>query len=330
MSSIHSDDNLTEQILFAIRDSKESLSFRQLCKQFDICEDYLLKEIMKIKSWGYEIFHSFDRIEFIAAPNSLIDTEIKYKLETKYIGKKIFTYQETKSTNDIASNYACSGEDEGVVIIAESQSQGRGRLGRVWHSPPLKGAYISIILKPDFESEFAPAVSILAALSLAEAVKEFTDEKVQIKWPNDVLINGKKTGGILTELSADNKKINHIIVGIGININQTTDDFPNELKEIATSLAIESKKEINRSELIKRFLTHFEIEYEYYKKDKKLTQIDRIRSLSSLIGKEITLSFGKNQITGKAVDIDSNGALLVLDDEKTHVINSGEVTIVKK
>ena len=248
---------------------------------------------------------------------------------TKFVGQNIHAYKSVKSTNEIASFLAESGEKEGTVIVTEEQTQGKGRLGRRWHSPPKAGIYVSIILKPAFTPDEAPGLAIMTALALADTFGELTSGKIQIKWPNDILLNGKKVAGILTELSAEKKKINHVIIGIGINVNHTKEDFPDDLKTVATSLRIINKKKADRVNLLQSFLKAFENEYRKYQKNRLKTSLKKIRKYSSLIGSWIKLNYGNKIIEGLAVDIDTNGALIIEIEGEKISINSGEVTVIK-
>ena len=327
--SIVTTPSLTEAVLNLLKET-ESLCFNRIEKKLNIPKEEVIRALIELKSWGYKLHLTDDSVSLVQIPDALIDTEITYNLKTNYIGKKIHSYRSVKSTNDTAQQFADSGEIEGTIITAEEQTKGKGRLGRVWFSKMKAGIYLSIILKPDFIPEKAPGLSIMTAVALSNSLAELTDANVQIKWPNDVLLNGKKTAGILTELSAEKEKIHHIIVGIGINVNHTESDFPDEIKDIATSVRRENGAEISRVVLIRKFLEQFEILYEDYKicQLEKLTQ--KIRAYSSLIGKNIKLNLGNSFIEGTVLDINSNGALLLNSQGKVVTLNSGEVTIVKE
>ena len=168
------------------------------------------------------------------------------------IGHQVHAYQSVKSTNDIAVRLAESGAPDGTIVTAEQQTGGRGRFGRVWHSPSGCGVYLSVILRPTLHPEQAPGMSIMTALALAETLSEYLPGKIQIKWPNDVLISGKKTAGILTKLSADHKRISYVVIGVGININHRSENFPDELKPIATSVRIGLRRKCDRVALLPR------------------------------------------------------------------------------
>ena len=318
------------EILLIALQSKNSLTVSYLLRKLSITTKELFKLCQVVESWGYKIKRTKNIIRLTSRPDALIDSEISFKLKTKKIGQKVFAYNSIHSTNTQAFKIAESGEPEGTIVTAEKQTKGKGRLGRSWHSPPKAGIYVSIILKPKFKPEYAPGLSIMTAAALADTISNFCDKKVQIKWPNDILINGKKVAGILTELSTDNGDINSVVIGVGINVNHTADDFPNELKDIATSIRKVSRKKVNRVDLLKLFLFEFEKNYELYKKSRLKKLLSKIKKYSSLIGSEVKLKSGRKIISGKAVDIDLSGALLVDVGNEIIAVTSGEVTVVKE
>ncbi|MFZ5980354.1 MAG: biotin--[acetyl-CoA-carboxylase] ligase [Candidatus Zixiibacteriota bacterium] len=283
-----------------------------------------------IKDLGYKIRFRSDTMAFIKAPDILTPTEISYRLKTKVIGHNITAYRSVKSTNDLAAELAEAGAPEGTIVTAEEQTRGRGRLGRDWHSPAGTGIYVSIILRPRFKPEKAPGLSIMTAVALADTINRFCNGEVRIKWPNDILINGRKTAGILTELVADKDKISHIVVGTGINVNLRGEDFPAELKDNATSLRRVNRKKVSRVEVLKTFLYFFEREYRDYPKYGLKKSHGKIKKYSSLLGQTIKILEGKNIIEGTAVDIDFSGRLILERNGVKTPISAGEVTVVKR
>ncbi len=327
--SVSEKERIAESLLNYIR-LNQTLTVEKILSTFSISLTELLNHIQMIKSWGYDIKNDNNSVTFISAPDALIDSEISYCLQTKKIGSRISAFQSVISTNETAATLAEQGADEGTIVVAEKQTKGKGRFGRHWHSIEKKGIYCSLILRPSLSPEFAPGLSLMTAAALADTFSLFTQAKVQIKWPNDILLNGKKTAGILTELSADKNKINHVIVGVGININHTPEDFPVDLLSTATSLCIENREKVSRVEFLQKFLGSFENAYECYKTDRLKSMHTKLRNYSSLLDSEITLSNGKKVISGKVVDINKDGALVLELDGNTIVVNSGEVTVVKK
>jgi len=283
-----------------------------------------------LKAMGYKVRRKKDLLAFISAPDTLISTEIAYGLKTKIMGRKVYAYRSVKSTNDIAAELAQAGEPEGTIVTAEQQTKGRGRLGRSWHSPPERGIYVSIILKPRFAPGKAPGLAIMTSVALADAVRKFCKAQVNIKWPNDILVGGKKAAGILTELSAERDTIDHVIIGVGINVNQRAEDFPAALKPIATSLRLANRRKVKRIALFQQFLRNLESEYRRYRKSQLAASHAKIRRYSSLIGHTARLSVGQRVVEGVVIDIDATGALIFEHDGQHRAVTSGEVSLVKE
>jgi BirA family biotin operon repressor/biotin-[acetyl-CoA-carboxylase] ligase len=322
-------ERLADQILEIIRD-RRGVRFRldDIAGEVGAKPQELPGAIRLLRAWGYDLDLTETGVRLLATPDSLTATELSYMLGTEFVGNTIMAYRDVKSTNDIAAREAEKGAEEGTVIVAEEQTQGRGRQGRSWHSPFGSGAYVSIILRPDLKPDLAPGLSLVAGLSLAEVLEQYCPKQVGIKWPNDVLLRGRKTAGILTELSAERGKINHVVVGVGININQTSLDFPDELLDIATSVRNVHGTMVDRVELVKRFLRSFEQEYKSYCESLLEPSRSRIRKYSSLLGRNVRVETGKKAYEGKAVDINEQGLLVVEIDGKRREFSSGEVTQV--
>ncbi|MFQ6092911.1 MAG: biotin--[acetyl-CoA-carboxylase] ligase, partial [bacterium] len=180
----------------------------------------------------------------------LTETQIREGLRTSFVGRKIFSFGVLKSTQDYALRLAEEGAEEGVVVIAEEQTGGRGRFGRVWYSPPGVGVWCSLILRPKMLPWESPRLTIVAALAAARAIESSAGPSAALKWPNDVLINNRKVCGILTELSAEAESVNFVIIGIGVNVNQAATHFPSHLRHRATSLRIECGHQVSRIKLL--------------------------------------------------------------------------------
>lgn len=335
-------EKLADRLLLLIR-TRPGARFRldHVADELSAHRDDLPRAAEQLRTWGYTLNLTESDIRLLATPDSLTATELTWGLDTRFIGKRLLAFNQVKSTNDIAAREAESGAPEGTVVIADQQIFGRGRLGRVWHSPPGTGAYISIILRPSFLPDRAPGLSLMTALALTRAIEITENIEVKIKWPNDIMLNGRKTAGILTELSADRNKIYYVVVGIGINTNQTETDFPDELRDLATSIRIASGHEISRVALVQTFFREFEREYQLYCQDFLAPSLSRLRRYSSLIGQPVRLDTGHGIIEGRAVDIDTNGSL-ILEQESPELeqegskhgrrltISAGDVSVVKK
>jgi len=248
-------------------------------------------------------------------------------LHTEFIGRNVEYYDSIPSTNIRAKEIAAESK-EGTLIISEEQTQGRGRLSRRWVSPKGKGLWFSIILKPDFKPEKVYKITLIGAAAITEALEDM-GIKSYIKWPNDIIVEGKKICGILTEMSCENDRVNYVIMGIGINVNLKEEDFDEELIEKATSLRIVTGKEIDRSQLLANVLNHMERLYIPFKVKGSLDETIRIcREKSILIGNQVRIIRGDMITSGKVLNIDDEGYLLVqYEDGKIEKILSGEVSI---
>lgn len=239
---------------------------------------------------------------------------------------KIYSFEKLESTNDKAKEIA-RDEKEGTVIIAKEQTKGRGRLGRTWHSPRGKSILMSIILKPNMEPKDMQKIVLIGAAAVNMALKDIGIES-QIKWPNDIIVQGKKVCGILTEMSSNFNGLNYVIIGIGININQDIEDIPKELKEKSTSLKLIKNKEIHKEELLQILLNRFKELYMPFKNHGDIKGvIDICGKNSAIIGKNILVIQGDNIRKGKALDINMEGELLVEFSEGIERVYSGEVSI---
>ncbi len=258
--------------------------------------------------------------------------EIKKNLTGSFIGRNIYYKEEVDSTNTSAKELSAKGMKNGSVIISNYQKKGKGRNGKIWTSPCGCNVYMSILLKPKFSPEVAQGMTILAAVSVADAIAETTALKPQIKWPNDILVNSKKVSGILTEMSTQNMTIEHIIVGIGINVNLEEKDMENNIKAIATSLLIESKNmsssngPINRNRLITAIIKKFDKYYEMFLSTGLSSVLQYYQKYFILIGKEIEINIDNKRVKGRVVGIDSKGALLLKTGEnELERVVSGEI-----
>ncbi|MEW5994812.1 MAG: biotin--[acetyl-CoA-carboxylase] ligase [Candidatus Zixiibacteriota bacterium] len=229
------------------------------------------------------------------------------------------------STNDVARDLAEKGAPEGTIVIAESQTRGRGRLGRTWHSPPGTGLYFSIVLRPSLDPSDLPKITLLAGVAVAEAIEETTGLHPLIKWPNDLLLAGKKVAGILTELYGDITSP-YVILGIGINVHTRREEFLPELQETATSLDMAGGQNISRANLLQAILTHLGRWYESFKKGAFQPILDAWRKRCVIIGARVRILSGEKELEGTVVDMDVAGALLLRDQAgQIQRILSGEV-----
>lgn len=302
---------MQERILDFLRRKQEYVSGEEISQHLGISRQGLWKHIQELKESGYEIVavpHLGYRL--VSSPDRLFPSEISSHLNTKFIGRNIRYFDQLASTMDVATELAIKGEPEGTVVLSESQSRGRGRLGREWFSPRHKGIYFSLILRPKILPGEAAVLTLLAAVSICEAVRETTGLNSQIKWPNDILLGHKKIGGILTELNAEMDVIRFIVIGMGLNVN-------NDKKSLlpqATSLREEKKENINRVELLKAILRSIEENYLLFQKDGAHPILDKWRHFNLTLGRRVRILSHKEHIEAEAVDIDTDGSLLLRND----------------
>jgi BirA family transcriptional regulator, biotin operon repressor / biotin---[acetyl-CoA-carboxylase] ligase len=253
-------------------------------------------------------------------PDILTPDMLRQRLKGSLFGKRIYHFFKVDSTNRVALDLGHAGEPEGAVVLAEEQTVGRGRAGRVWHSERAAGIYVTLLLRPPLAPVQAPLLTMMAGLSARAAIQAQTGLDVDLKWPNDLLIGGKKAGGILTEMHAEASQVRFVIVGIGINANQ--EKFPPELGEIATSLRAETGKLQSRLELLVRLLREFETDYNRFVSDGAQSVIERFAAASSYArGKHVRVTNGKDTFTGVTAGLGPEGLLLVKRD-------GGQVTTV--
>ncbi len=276
-------------------------------------------EVESIKKKGYRLLQS---------PQAISVNKINEFLHTKRMGRNITCLDTIDSTQKLALELAGNGADEGTIVLAEEQTGGRGRLARKWFSPKYTTISMSMLIRPDLPLSRAPQFTLIAAVAVALAIEEVTGLTPEIKWPNDLLLNGKKVTGILTELQAEANQIRSMIVGIGINVNQKEKDIDPEIKQPATSLLIESAKSVSRDRLIAIILQNFEKFYDLYIRE-GFRPIKIIwESYSISIGKTVKAKTSKGEIVGKALGITEEGVLQLEDsDGKIHFIYSADIEI---
>ncbi len=323
---IEEGDKLKNKVLKMLKDSEDFISGEEISKKFHMTRAAIWKYINMLKEEGY-IIESIPRrgYKLISLPDILTYEEVEEYLNTDFIGRNIYYFQSIDSTNKKAKEIAFE-EKEGTILVAEEQLQGKGRLGRQWISPKGKGIWLSIILKPKVDPLKVAKITLLGAAAVHKALANM-GIKSQIKWPNDILIDGKKICGILTEMSAELNMINYVVMGIGINVN--LDHIPEDLSDRATSIKIVEEKEIDRKELLANILNEFEEIYIDLKdKDSVSKAIGICRENSALIGKEVRIIRGDEVRIGKALDINEEGHLVVeFEGEIVEDIYSGEVSI---
>lgn len=308
----------------------EYVSGEALSKALGFSRANVWKYIKKLREDGY-VFDAVPRqgYKFKSAPNRVLEHELAAELDTKIFGKQVVhSFEEITSTNDKAYQLAEEGAPEGTIIIAQGQTKGKGRIGRKWVSPNGGGIYVSLILRPDAETDEIPSIALIAALAVAKAIKEETGLEAGVKWPNDVLINGKKVCGILTEIKAQPDRVDFLVVGIGVNVGTPASKLPPE----GTSLAAETSavKAPDMTVFLRRVLEAFERAYIKFGKEGFNSLRKECKELSLVIGKQVNVVEHHRTLTGKAVDIDEKGALIVLtEDGDLRRVFSGDVVLCR-
>jgi BirA family biotin operon repressor/biotin-[acetyl-CoA-carboxylase] ligase len=307
----------------------EFISGQDISKKLGVSRTAIWKYMNQIREDGYEIESISNRgYRLVSSPDILTFEEIGPYLNTKFIGRNIIHFNSIESTNSIAKKLGDSDEANGSVVISEEQTNGRGRLGRSWVSPSHKGIWMSIILKPNLSPVDAVNLTQTAAASVVKAAEELGIGTL-VKWPNDIVINNKKICGILTEMNAELTRINYVVVGIGINVNSGEDEFPEDIKNTATSLKIQMNAPISRQELTARILNNFEKLYSKFTDENNIeASIYICREKSAVIGKDIMIINREKSVEAHVLDIDNRGRLVVeySDGSQEHII-SGEVSI---
>ncbi|MCM8799662.1 MAG: biotin--[acetyl-CoA-carboxylase] ligase, partial [Candidatus Omnitrophica bacterium] len=302
---------MIQKVLNFLKNTEDYISGEDISRHLKISRAAICKYVHQLKELGYDIV-AVPHLGYhlIRTPDRLFPEEILYNLDTKFIGKNIYYFETVTSTMDIANQLILKDTPEGTLVVAESQTEGRGRLGRSWFSPKYKGIYVSLILKPSIFPNQAGLLTFLCAVSVVEAINELTSLDTKIKWPNDIILSQKKLGGILLELSAEMDRIHYAIVGIGINVNNTKKD----LITGATSLKEEKAQHIDRVRLLQEILRRIEFNYLEFKNDKGSYLLRRWRMFNDSLNRRIKI-ISKHQIwEGVAVDVDTDGALLLRED----------------
>lgn len=257
---------------------------------------------------------------------SLSPQAIKKGLNTRRLGQQpIYCFPVVESTNSEAKRLARQGAPEGTIVLAESQTKGRGRLKRLWVSPPGKGLYLSVILRPPIPPQWGPRITPAAGVALAEALQD-RGLTPKLKWPNDVMLGRRKVGGVLTEASCTENAISFVVVGVGINVNTDLEDFPTSIRNLATSVRLSTGKAISRVGLLQACLYQLEQWYECLCQGSFATILESWRQHEMTLGRWVEVSLPDSSVAGVAEDIDSHGALLVRDKGgRLHRILVGDV-----
>ena len=315
-------------ILKALKKSGGYVSGQALCGEFSVSRTAVWKAVEALKSAGYEI-ESVPRkgYRLLSSPDILTAEEILSEEagSTRFL-QRVEAFSEIDSTNEQVKRLAADGAPEGTLVVAEQQSTGKGRKGRNFLSPPGVGIFMSMLLRPKVRVEDASRITLISALAVQEGIFNATGLNCQIKWPNDIISGKRKLTGILTEMSLEEERISYLVVGIGINVNHTS--FPEELKDIATSIRMETGKSIRRAPLLVRVAESFEKYYEIYEKTGDLSALkDRYNELLVNRDREVEVLDETHPYTGISEGINEKGELMVRTREGVKQVSFGEVSV---
>lgn len=319
---------MKEEILRLLRSADGYISGQELCNRFGVSRTAVWKAINQLKEAGYEIEAQQNKgYRLMAAPDLMTEAEIKSLMHTEWVAKEVLYFDTIDSTNTKAQELAEKGYPSGTLVVADKQESGKGRRGRSWVSPSGTGIFMTLMIKPDINPNNASMLTLVAALAVAKAITSVTGEEAMIKWPNDIVVNGKKVCGILTEMNAQFDYINHIVVGIGINVHN--ESFPEEISQMASSLMIEAGgKRFHRAQIIAETMSYFEQYYDTFLKTQDLSAI--VREYDKLLvnrNKSVRVLDPKEPFDGKAMGITPKGELIVDTWESRKLVSSGEVSV---
>lgn len=309
-----------------LKNNDQYVPKQYISDMLDINRSVISSHILELEKTGYQIEQNSDK-EYRLIDNSVVNEDTLLQgLQTTTIGKSIVHYESVASTQLIAHQLAKQGAEHGTVVVADEQTNGRGRMNRYWHSAKEKGIWLSIILRPTILPHLAPQFTLLTATVLANILKTKVKITPQIKWPNDLLIDHKKTAGILTEMHTKHHKISYIIVGIGINVNHTQLDLPKILQHNTTSILMETKQHWNKRYLIQTILNQFESTYETYIANGFAPIKTNWEYFGYKLGEQVLINNFQKVWQAELVGISEDGALLTRNkDNNIEKIHSAEI-----
>ena len=318
---------MKSKILSVLREADGYISGQQLCEELGVSRTAVWKVIEKLKGEGYEIEAVRNRgYRLVESPDVMSKAEIESLIETTWAGNTIQYFPEVDSTNIYAKRVGDEPGGHGTLIVSDKQTAGKGRRGRVWESPSGSSIYMSLLLKPDIRPDQASMLTLVMAQSVAKAMRKMANVDAKIKWPNDIVLNGKKVCGMLTEMTMEMDYIQSVVIGVGINVN--TKHFPKELSH-ATSLYLETGNIVKRSELIAETMRQFEYYYDKFVEEGDLSGIqEEYNSLLVNRDRDVKVLEPSNEYQGHALGINEMGELIVRKEDGEFVrIYAGEVSV---
>lgn len=326
---------MKSEILRILREAGDKcVSGQSLCETFGVSRQAVWKNISQLKDKGFEIESLSNKGYILKSEPDIINSDaIQSYLPGECLCRKVEAFDTIDSTNTKAKQLAEMGEPEGTLIVSDEQTAGKGRRGRKWCSKKGANVFMTLLIRPKIEPKYLSGITLLAAMSVAGAIKEVCDANTMIKWPNDIVLEKKKICGILTEMSSEMNYVNYAVIGIGININD--DEIPDEIRQNASSIYLETGKKTNRNELAAKVIEKFDGYYKRFLETKDLSAFtDEYNSMLISMDKEVKVLYGMAETareeeaeTGIARGIDSEGALLVETKDGIKSIVSGEVSV---
>ena len=319
---------MKSEILHILRNQPGYVSGQELCRQFGVSRTAVWKAINQLKEEGYEIEAVTNKgYRIVACPDVISAEEVKSLLDTCWAGQEIAYYSLIDSTNNKAKKLAEEGAAHGTLVIADEQNGGRGRRGRSWETPPKSSIAMTLIVRPDLPPEKASMLTLVMGMAVASACRSLLDLPAGIKWPNDVVLDGKKICGILTEMSAEMDGIHYLVIGTGINVNMN--EFPEQIRQTATSLSLEAGHPVNRAEVICRCMKYFEQYYEMFMERQDLSALrEAYNGMLVNMDREVRVLEPGNTYSGITRGINDRGELLVeKEDHTVERVFAGEVSV---
>ncbi len=303
------------------------VSGERISDELGVSRTAVWKHIRNLRQAGYQIEAIPSRgYQLQQSPDVLMPEAIQSGLDCQLVGSRIISLEEADSTNLQASRLGDEGADDGLVVIADRQSSGKGRMGRQWESPGGVNLYASILLRPPVMPFEAPKLTFLSAVAVCRAIKNCTALQPTVKWPNDILLNGAKVAGLLNEMSSETDQVHYVVLGIGVNLNMRAEQFPDDLRYPATSLAIASGKVVSRLAFTRSLLQELDALYQLYLEQGSAPVFTAWTELCDLTGKRVQVDCNNLLIEGTMVGLGDDGALLVRTSAgKIESIYAGDV-----
>jgi BirA family biotin operon repressor/biotin-[acetyl-CoA-carboxylase] ligase len=326
------ESNSSEELVlsFLAEAADDYVSGEAISDKLGLTRAAVWKHVEALRSHGYRIDAVPARgYRLIEVPDKLTPLELRPLLNTHDVGQVLHWYEEIGSTNDRARELAEEGAEHGEVVIAEAQTAGRGRRGRLWVSPARKNLYFSVILRPDLPPARAPELTLVASVALCDALRQ-AGVQAGIKWPNDLLASERKIAGVLTELAAEADRVHWVVIGAGVNVNAREEDFPEELRGEATSVLLERGEPAPRALFAAACLTALEGWIDRHAEEGFAVVREAWRERSTTLGREVTVRTDGREIVGTAEDIDDAGALLVRGPAGLERILAGDVALLRR